>query len=205
MKANKAGVKRVGVYVRVSTASGQDTAMQEAELSEYAARRGWEAKIYRDKGQSGAKERRPGLDALLGDVRKRRLDIVAVWSLDRLARSVRQLLEIAEEFNSLGIDLFSYTQNIDTSTSTGKLTYVVLSAVAAFELEILRERVRAGLAQARKRGQRLGRPPLRTLTKKEVQHLRKERREDRVPFRELAKKHGISVFTAHSICNRKGR
>ena len=195
--------KRAGIYVRVSTANGQDTAMQEAELSDYAERRGWSAKIYRDKGQSGAKEHRPALDELLGDVRKRRVDIVAVWSLDRLARTVRQLLELADEFNSLGVDLFSYKQNIDTSSPAGRLTYQVLSSVAEFERELLRSRVRAGLDQARRNGKRLGRPPLKTLTAKEVRQLRRERREEGVTFRDLAKRHGVSVFTAHSICSRK--
>jgi putative DNA-invertase from lambdoid prophage Rac len=195
--------KRAGIYVRVSTTNGQDTAMQEAELSEYAERRGWSAKVYRDKGQSGAKEHRPALDALLTDVRQRRLDIVCVWSLDRLARNVRQLLGLAEELNSLGVDLFCFKQNIDTSSSTGKLTYTVLSAVAAFEVELLRERIRSGIEQARKNGKRLGRPPLRTLTLSEVRELRKQRREKNVSYRELASIFGISVWSAHRLCRNK--
>ena len=194
--------KRVGIYVRVSTASGQDTAMQEAELSEYAERRGWNAKIYRDKGQSGTKEHRPALDALLADVRKRRIDIVAVWSLDRLARTVRQLLELADEFNSLGVDLFSYKQNIDTSSPAGRLTYQVLSSVAEFERELLRARVRSGLANARAKGKVLGRPPLRKLSAAETRELRRQRVEHKVPFRVLAEKFGISVFSAHRLCRR---
>jgi DNA invertase Pin-like site-specific DNA recombinase len=199
----KTAAKRVGIYVRVSTAAGQDTAMQESELVEYAHRRGWEVNVYRDRGQSGRKESRPSLDALLADVRKRRLDIVCVWSLDRLARNVRQLLELADEFNSLGVDLVSFKQNIDTSSSVGRLTYTVLSAVASFEVELLRERIRSGIAQARKDGTRLGRPPLRTLTPKEVRQLRRERREEGMTFRDLAKRHRVSVFTAHAICSGK--
>jgi DNA invertase Pin-like site-specific DNA recombinase len=177
--------------------------MQEAELSDYAERRGWSAKIYRDKGHSGAKEHRPALDALLEDVRKRRLDLVAVWSLDRLARTVRQLLELADEFNSLGVDLFSYKQNIDTSSPSGRLTYQVLSSVAEFERELLRSRVRAGLDQARRNGKRLGRPPLRTLTANEVRELRKQRKENGVSFRELAHAFHVSVWTAHRLCSHR--
>jgi DNA invertase Pin-like site-specific DNA recombinase len=194
--------KRAGIYVRVSTTNGQDTAMQESELSVYAERRGWEAKIYRDHGQSGAKEHRPALDALLADVRKRRIDIVAVWSLDRLARTVRQLLELADEFNSLGVDLFSYKQNIDTSSPAGRLTYQVLSSVAEFERELLRARVRSGLANARAQGKVLGRPPLRKLTAAETRELRRQRVQQKVPFRILAAKFGVSVWTAHRLCRR---
>ena len=177
--------------------------MQESELVEYAQRRGWEAKVYRDQGQSGRKESRPSLNALLADVRKRRLDIVCVWSLDRLARNVRQLLELADEFNSLGVDLVSFKQNIDTSSSVGRLTYTVLSAVASFEVDLLRERIRSGLLQARRNGVRLGRPPLKTLTSIEVRQLRRERRETGATFRDLAKRYGVSVYTAHSICRGK--
>jgi DNA invertase Pin-like site-specific DNA recombinase len=152
--------KRAAIYVRVST-DGQDTALQEAELKDSAERRGWEIKVYRDRGQSGAKESRPGLDALLADVRRRKCDVVMVWSLDRLARSLAHLLALAEEFHSLGVDFYSHKQAIDTASPSGRLTYQVLGAVAEFEREMLRERVRAGLAQAKRAGKRIGRPPLR--------------------------------------------
>ncbi len=99
--------RRAGIYVRVST-DGQDTALQEAELLESAEGRGWQAKIYRDQGHSGAKENRPALDALLADVRRHRIDAVMVWSLDRLARSLKQLLSLAEEFHSLGVDFCTH-------------------------------------------------------------------------------------------------
>src|SRR5690348_9016626 len=97
-------IKRAALYLRVSSSS-QETLMQEEELRESAARRGWEVKVYRDHAQSGAKERRPALDAMLADARSRRINVVMVWSLDRLARSLKQLLELAEEFRVLGIDL----------------------------------------------------------------------------------------------------
>jgi DNA invertase Pin-like site-specific DNA recombinase len=167
--------KRAAVYVRVSLDS-QDTAMQETELKHSAERRGWETKVYRDHAQSGAKEKRPGLDALMADVRRGKVDVVMVWALDRLARSVKHLLELAEEFNALGVHLVALKQSIDTSSPAGMLTYVVLSAVAAFERDMLRERVRAGLAQARRSGKQLGRPPLRRFTTDEKEELRELRR-----------------------------
>jgi DNA invertase Pin-like site-specific DNA recombinase len=135
--------------------------MQEAEIKEFVTRRGWECRIYRDKGQCGAKECRPALDALLADLRKRKLDVLVVWALDRLARSLKQLLNIAEECRSLGVDLVSLKQNVDTTLPAGRLTFQVLGAVAEFEREMLRTRVKAGLEQARRKGKRLGRPALR--------------------------------------------
>jgi DNA invertase Pin-like site-specific DNA recombinase len=119
--------RRAGIYVRVSTGE-QDTAMQETELRDCAERRGWAVKLYRDQGESGARESRPGLNALLDDARRRRIDLVMVWSLDRLARSLRHLLSLAEEFHSLGVDLCSHKQAIDTSSPAGRLTYQVLGA-----------------------------------------------------------------------------
>lgn len=163
--------KRAGIYVRVSTGE-QSTTMQERELKESAERRGWNVKVYRDSAQSGAKENRPGLSDLLSEVRRRRIDVVMVWSLDRLARSLRQLLSLAEEFHALGVDLCSHKQAIDTASPAGRLTYQVLGAVAEFEREMLRERVRSGLAQARRAGKRIGRPALRRFSRSEVEKIR---------------------------------
>ena len=163
--------KRVGIYVRGST-NEQDTELQETALREYVESRGWTYEVYRDKGQSGAKRVRPELTRLLADLRKRKLDIVVVWALDRLARSLRHLLEIAEQCQSLGVDLISLRQNIDTTMPAGRLTFQILGAVAEFEREMLRERVRAGMAQARRTGQRMGRPALRCFTTSDVERLR---------------------------------
>src|SRR5580692_4505938 len=102
------GQKRVGVYVRVSTADKQSTAMQESELKAFAGKRRWVIhRIYSDQGESGAKSHRPALDEMWADCRKRKIDIVLVWSLDRLARSLKQLIEGLEELGQLGIDLVS--------------------------------------------------------------------------------------------------
>ena len=107
-------VKRAAIYVRVSTVE-QDTDLQEHELQEYCERRGWACVVYRDKGQSGAKNDRPALIAMLNDLRRRKVDVVVVWALDRLARSLKQLLSISEECRLLNVDLVSLKQNVDTT------------------------------------------------------------------------------------------
>ena len=111
--------KRAAIYVRVST-NEQETDMQETELREYVDNRSWSVTVYRDKGQSGAKNDRPALNALLGDMRKRKFDVLIVWSLDRLARSLNQLLSISEECKSVGVDLVSLKQNVDTTLPAGE-------------------------------------------------------------------------------------
>jgi len=160
--------KRAAIYVRVSTAE-QDTGLQETELREYVESRGWSCIVYRDQGQSGAKSDRPALIALLNDLRRRKADVVVVWALDRLARSLKHLLTIAEECRLLGVDLVSLRQNIDTTLPAGRLTFAVLGAVAEFEREMLRERVKAGMAQARRAGKRVGRPALRQFAPSDVE------------------------------------
>lgn len=184
--------KRAGVYVRVST-DDQTTGMQESELKEYCERRGWEPILYRDRGQSGAKQDRPALNALLADLRKRKIDVILVWSLDRLARSLKQLLTISEECRSLGVDLVSLRQNIDTTLPAGRLTFSILGAVAEFERELLRERVKAGMAQARRAGKRIGRPALRHFSSGELERIRSLRKQG-VSVRKLAKDFATSQW-----------
>jgi len=163
--------KRAAIYVRVSTVE-QEVAMQETELVEYCQRRGWSFVVYKDRGQSGAKNDRPALNAMLSDMRKRRFDVVVVWALDRLARSLKQLLSIAEECKSLGVDLVSLKQNVDTTLPAGRLTFQVLGAVAEFEREMLRERVRAGMAQAKRAGKRVGRPARRQFHSSDIERMK---------------------------------
>lgn len=184
--------KRAAVYLRCSTKS-QETEMQEMEIRDYVSRRGWECKIYRDTGQSGAKESRPALDSLLSDVRKRRVDVLVVWALDRLARSLKQLLSIAEECRSLGVDLVSLRQNVDTTLPAGRLTFQVLGAVAEFEREMLRTRVKAGLEMARRNGKRLGRPALRRFDSAEKAEIRLLRKNG-TSVRSLAKQYGTTQY-----------
>jgi DNA invertase Pin-like site-specific DNA recombinase len=163
--------KRAAIYLRVST-SQQETDMQETELKEYCENRSWSCTVYKDRGQSGAKNDRPALNALLGDMRKRKFDVVVVWALDRLARSLKQLLSIAEECKALDVDLVSLKQNVDTTLPAGRLTFMVLGAVAEFEREMLRERVRAGMAQAKRAGKRVGRPALRKFHSSEIERMK---------------------------------
>ena len=192
---------RVAVYVRVST-DGQNTEGQEAELKEYAKHRGWEVtKIFRDK-MSGAKSSRPALDELMADAKKRKTDIVLVWRFDRFARSVSHLLQALETFRSVGIEFVSISEQVDTSTPTGKMVFTVLGAVAELERSLIGERVRAGLRSARSQGRRLGRPPLRELTEELVTKVKRDRRRGRMSFKGLAEKHGVSVWTAFQLCRK---
>jgi DNA invertase Pin-like site-specific DNA recombinase len=151
---------RAAIYARVSTSSnGQNPEMQLRELREYCARRGFEiAGEYVDAGVSGAKEHRPQLDALLAACRKRCVDAVVVYRYDRFARSLRQLVNALEEFRSLGIEFISLHEGVDTSTPNGRLVFGIFASIAEFERELIRDRVKSGIAAARSRGRTLGRP-----------------------------------------------
>jgi DNA invertase Pin-like site-specific DNA recombinase len=153
-------VTRVAVYARVSTANnGQDPAMQTRELDEYCERRGWKiVGEYVDSGISGAKDSRPELNRLMADAHRRRFDAIVVWRFDRFARSVSHLLRALENFKALGIEFVSLSEQVDTSTPTGKMVFTVLGAVAELERSLIAERVKAGLRNARAKGKRLGRP-----------------------------------------------
>src|SRR6267378_8139801 len=149
------------LYSRVSTNNGQDPQVQLRELREYCRRRGWKvAGDYVDVGISGAKERRPELDRLMGDAHRRRFDAVVVWKFDRFARSVSHLLRALETFKAQGIEFVSFSEQMDTSTPAGKMVFTVLGAVAELERSLIVERVRAGVRNARAKGKRLGRPSL---------------------------------------------
>jgi DNA invertase Pin-like site-specific DNA recombinase len=150
---------RAAIYARVSTHNGQNPEMQLEELRAYCKRRGWEiAGEYVDVGISGAKERRPALDRLLVLCRKRSVDSVVVYRYDRFARSLRQLVNALEEFRALGIDFVSLHEGVDTSTPNGRLVFGIFASIAEFERELIRDRVRSGLASAKAKGKRLGRP-----------------------------------------------
>lgn len=191
--------KRAALYVRVSSGE-QHTDMQERALRDYVQRRGWsQHKIYRDKC-TGAGVTRPGLDELLKDCRRRAIDVVVVWKFDRFARSLKNLIAGLELCRALGIDFVSVTESVDTSLPAGEMLFQMIGAVAQFERSLIGERVKSGLANARANGKVLGRPPLRKLTRKEVAKLRKQRLQEKVPFRVLAAKFGVSVWTAHTLC-----
>jgi len=191
------GKKRAAIYVRVST-SDQNTDAQETELRQYAESRGWEYVVYRDKGQSGAKNDRPALNGMLADLRRRKFDVVVVWALDRLARSLKHLLTIAEECRWLGVDLVSLRQNIDTTLPAGRLTFQILGAVAEFERELLRERVKAGMAQAKRSGKHVGRPAVRRFLPNEIEKM-KELRSQGTSIRKLAIDFGTTQWMAARV------
>ncbi len=151
---------KTAIYTRVSNGNGrQSPGMQLDELRAYCRRRGWEIlEEYTDTGYCGARESRPALDRLMADARRRRVDAVLVWRFDRFARSLRQLVNALEEFRALGIDFVSLREGVDTSTPNGRLVFGIFASIAEFERELIRDRVRSGLAAARARGTKLGRP-----------------------------------------------
>src|SRR5277367_640791 len=168
-------MKRVAIYLRVST-SKQETSNQRRELEAVAKRSGWKIiKVYEDAGISGAKGRdgRPGLDAMLKAVNAREFDLVATWSVDRLGRSLTDLLSILQHLKDKGVDLFLHQQGLDTSTTAGKAMFQMLGVFAEFERGIIRERVNAGLARAREKGVVLGRPRIDLAIERRIMALRK--------------------------------
>jgi DNA invertase Pin-like site-specific DNA recombinase len=149
--------RTVALYARVSTID-QNCEMQLQDLRRYASQRFVRLCEYVDTGVSGTQRKRPQLDALMNDARKRIFDVVLVWKFDRFARSVKHLVDSLEEFRVLGIDFISYTENVDTTTPSGQLLFHIMGAVAQFERDLIAERVRAGIAHARAMGKRIGRP-----------------------------------------------
>ena len=151
---------RLAIYARVSTVNhGQDAGLQTREMRQFAEARGWKlADEYVDKGVSGAKDSRPELNRLMADAHKRKFDVVLVWKLDRFGRSLRHLVNALAEFESLGIAFVSLSDNLDLSTASGRLMFNIIGAMAEFERELIQERVRAGIRNARAKGRRIGRP-----------------------------------------------
>ena len=131
--------------------------MQIRELREYAIKRGWTAAVFIDQ-ISGSKERRPELDRMLQMCKRRKIDTVLVYRFDRFARSMKQLVNALDEFQALGIQFVSLHENVDTTTPQGKLIFGIFAAIAEFERSLIQERVISGLAHARAKGKRLGRP-----------------------------------------------
>lgn len=150
-------MRQAALYARVSTLD-QHTDNQLVELRRYAAARGWDVVEHVDHGVSGSKERRPALDALVADAKRRRFDAVVVWRLDRLGRSIKHLITLIDELQALGIAFVSLGEGLDTTTPAGRLQFHVLAAIAEFERARIQERVQAGLARAKAQGKRLGRP-----------------------------------------------
>lgn len=166
---------RVAIYVRVSTKK-QTVEMQLNDLKTVAARCKWDVvSIYRDEAISGAKSKddRPALKDLIKASTQRKFDMVAIWSIDRLARSTIDLFHIMLDFQQKGIELYSHQQAIDTSTPSGRMMWQLLGVFAEFERTVIQDRVKAGIENARSKGVRLGRPPLSAKVESEIIDLRK--------------------------------
>jgi DNA invertase Pin-like site-specific DNA recombinase len=176
---------KIASYTRVST-QDQSVDMQITELRRYCEQRGFQIyKEYSDQGVSGTKDKRPALDELMADAKKRKFDAVLVWRFDRFARSTKHLITALEEFRHLGIEFISFQESIDTSSPLGKAMFTIVSAIAELERNILLERVRAGLKRARENGRILGRPKRRDLDVKELQRMRDK---EKLSFRQIAKR-----------------
>jgi len=185
---------KVALYTRVST-NDQSVEMQTSDLKRYCAQRGFEVfKEYSDQGVSGTKDKRPALDELMNDAKKKKFDAVLCWRFDRLARSTKHLITALEEFRHLGIDFISYQENIDTSSPLGKALFVIVSAIAELERNILLERVRAGLRRAKENGAILGRPRRLDL---DVMELQKMRDKEKLSLRQIAKRVKASPATVY--------
>ena len=184
---------RVALYARVSTRD-QDCAMQLSELRTMAEARGVRVVgEYIDKGVSGSKDRRPELDRLMRDAGHRRFDALWCWKFDRFARSLRHLVTALDEFRALGIDFLSHQEAVDTSTPVGRMLFQVIGAMAEFERELIRERVIAGLRQAKARGKKLGRPRV-AIDLPAARALRA----DGLSYQAVASRLGVSVGTVHA-------
>jgi DNA invertase Pin-like site-specific DNA recombinase len=191
--------KRAALYVRVST-DAQTLENQIRELRQVAERRGWNVvEVYRDAGISGAKGRngRPGLDTMLKDASRRKFDIVMAWAIDRVGRSLSDLLDTIQHLEACGVDLYLDQQAIDTTTPMGKLVFQLTGAFAEFERTMIRQRIKAGLKRAIAQGVKLGRPKIGSATERKVRHQLAKG----VGILKVAKSFGIGTGTVQRIAN----
>jgi DNA invertase Pin-like site-specific DNA recombinase len=190
-------VKRVALYLRVST-NDQRTENQLRELTEVASRTGWNViATFTDTGISGAKGRkdRPGYDKLLKAITRREVDLVAAWSVDRLGRSLTDLLSFLGEIHAKGCDLYLHQQGLDTSTPAGRAMFQMMGVFAEFERAIIRERVMVGLARAKAEGKVLGRPTVGDAVEGDIRKLKKAG----LGIRKIASQLGIGVSTVQRV------
>lgn len=190
-------IKRAAIYLRVST-DGQTTENQRRLLMEVADRAGWDVvEVYEDHGVSGAKGRdqRPAFDRLCKDANRRKFDVVMAWSVDRLGRSLQDLLTFLGELHAVGVDLFLHQQGVDTTTPAGKAMFQMMGVFAEFERAMIQDRIRAGLDRARAQGKRLGRPPLNEAKRDEIL----EARQRGLSVRRISTEVGLSVGAVHRI------
>ena len=198
MPLSSPSAPRVALYLRVSTAN-QTTDNQRIELGRIAAQRGWTVvETFHDDGISGSKGRsdRPALDRMLKDAVRGKFDLIAVWSLDRLGRSLQQLIETVNELQAVGCDLYMHQQAIDTTTPAGKLAFSIFGAFAEFERSLIRERVKVGLERAKRHGVKLGRPSnLNDAARATIVALRSKA----VPIRQIAAQLRVGTGTVYQV------
>jgi DNA invertase Pin-like site-specific DNA recombinase len=196
MAKERSAQKRVAIYLRVSTGE-QTTDNQKRELKSVDARHDWHVvDFFEDTGISGAKGRdqRPGLDRLLKAVARREVDMVAAWSVDRLGRSLIDLLDFLRELHAKGVDLFLHQQGLDTSTPSGRAMFQMLGVFAEFERSMIRERVMAGLSRAKADGVQLGRRRLEDTDADKVTAIMAARAKG-TGIRRIAREFGVGVGT----------
>jgi DNA invertase Pin-like site-specific DNA recombinase len=194
-------MKRAVLYLRVSTID-QTTANQERELREVASRMGCEiVRVYKDHGISGAMSRdgRPEFDRLLRDAAQRKFDMVMAWSVDRLGRSLQDLVGFLSELHALHIDLFLHQQGLDTTTPGGKAMFQMMGVFAEFERAMIAERVRAGLRRAKDEGKRLGRPRIAADVERRISAALKARKDTGDSVRKIAARFGVDASTVQRI------
>ena len=187
---------------RVSTRNGQTTENQLRELKAVSKRHGWKVvEVYTDDGVSGAKgrEQRPGLDELLKGVARKEFDVVAAWSVDRLGRSLQDLIATLNELKAKGVDLYLHKQGLDTSTPAGKAMFQMLGVFAEFEREIIAERIHAGLARAREQGTKSGKPIGRPRTSRARRLAVVQAREAGGSIRQIAGELRMSTATVQEV------
>jgi DNA invertase Pin-like site-specific DNA recombinase len=196
MAKERSAQKRVAIYLRVSTGE-QTTDNQRRELKAVAARHDWHiVEFFEDAGISGAKgrDKRPGLDRLLKAVARRDVDMVAAWSVDRLGRSLIDLLDFLRELHAKDVDLFLHQQGLDTSTPSGRAMFQMLGVFAEFERAMIRERVMAGLSRAKAEGTQLGRRRLEDTDADKVAAIMAARAKG-TGLRRIARELGVGVGT----------
>ena len=191
--------KTVAIYTRVSTEE-QSTDMQLSDLKKFAKQKGYiNCKEYSDVGYSGSKDNRPQLNELMSDVRAGKINIILVWRFDRFSRSLRHLVNTLYDLDQLGVEFISLKENLDTSTSVGRLQFAIISAMTEFERDLIRERVIAGIERAKEKGIKLGRP---TLMVNEIIEMVKALREQKLSMREIGRQAGISLTLVFKILKR---
>ncbi len=190
-------LRKVAIYARVST-DHQTTENQLRELREVAGRNGWEVTMeYVDQGISGAKgrDKRPAFDALIKDAVRKQFDVIAAWSVDRLGRSLTDLLGFLDDIHAKGIGLYLHQQGVDTTTPSGKALFQMVGVFAEFERAMIQERVKAGLARARAQGKTLGRPKVNKSIEAEILQLRK----DGIGQLKIARTLGVGTGTVQRV------